>query len=262
MSPLANAHTLTGLLLTKLSLRFATEDRPQRPCQSVPGPRRSSTQSMRREPWATGPQGPRSTAPRTCSSNTCASESESSPCAGATWGAGEAGRRGPGKDIPQDSTWRRPKWRGGGLYLFISAFDHAKCEGSAAGTRAHTCLFLRKDDLCLTLGESIQAQSLLCQGCGFGVASAKPACVTGCPSPSTTGGSLTSSQILKVLLLMLGNFICSWIHFYILSQLLSVCFKQKLILGMTQAFQMQEGAYPHIRLSFKQKELSRSLYMA
>lgn len=97
----------------------------------------------------------------------------------------------------------------GGLYLFISAFDHAKCEGSAAGTRAHTCLFLRKDDLCLTLGESIQAQSLLCQGCGFGVASAKPACVTGCPSPSTTGGSLTSSQILKVLLLMLGNFICS-----------------------------------------------------
>lgn len=79
--------------------------------------------------------------------------------------------------------------------------------------------------------------------------------VTSCPISSSTGGSFNPSLILKVFLRMLGSFICSWIHFYILTQSFSVCFKPKLILGMTQIFQMggwgKVWNYKHIRLSFK-----------
>ena len=146
--------------------------------------------------------------------------------------------------------WRKLKWREDFFFFnFYLWLNHDKCEGRKSLEPEHIPVRCwRKDYLYLIHWRH-------CSGPGLTPSFVLPALiaayVTGCPCPSAAGGSFSLSLILEALLLMLGSFICSWIHFYILTQSFSVYFEQKLILGKTQIFQVQGGNYKHIRLSFK-----------
>lgn len=126
------------------------------------------------------------------------------------------------------------------FYLWL---NHVKREGKKKSLEQE-CIpawYRRKDYLCLIHKEIVQDLVSLpsyVKIAPFVLPMLIQAYVTSCPSSSSTGGSFNPSLILEVFLRMLGSFICSWIHFYILTQSFSVCFKPKLILGMTQIFQM------------------------
>lgn len=162
--------------------------------------------------------------------------------------------------------WRKRKWRVDFVFYFYLWLNHDKYKGEKSRWNKNAYLSdIEEKTICVWYIREI-VQDLVSlpssvKTAPFVLSMLIPAYVTSYPSSSSTGGSFNPSLILEVFLLMLSSFICSWIDFYILTQSFSVYFKAKLIVGMTQIFQMQGRNYKYIRLSFKQKEMS-SFYMA
>lgn len=139
-------------------------------------------------------------------------------------------------------TWRKLKWRED--FYFYLWLNHRKCnEKKNHWKRKHTCSNTEEKTICVSYIREIIQELVSLPSCvkiaPFVLPMLILAYVTCCPSSSSTGGSFNPSLILEVFFLMLGSFICSWIHFCVLTQSFYVYFKPKLILGMIQIFQLQ-----------------------